>query len=283
MPTPLLRIVNWQAHFENNRTRELKRVSWVPIPNRQDGSGYCALLDHPDGPAHFGTWIALLEVASKCGDTAPSRGTLAKHVNGHSEPLSTADLARMTRIPKSVIEAAVVRLCEIGWLEQIPQEGATIPQEGAPRASRARAHVRREWNGTEGNGTEGNDPVPTEPLSRTKRDRSADLNAIFDHYRSYHPRARPGDKERRLALARLDEGYSPQDLIAAIDGNHRDPHCCGQNDRGAEYHDLALILRDSSHVARYIATPTNHVPASVADPQTVDALRRFVEKGDPHA
>jgi hypothetical protein len=69
----MLRIVDWELHFENNRTKELKRLTWVPFPNRHDGDGYTELLDHPDGAAHYGAWCAMVQVASKCDP----RGTLS--------------------------------------------------------------------------------------------------------------------------------------------------------------------------------------------------------------
>jgi len=101
-------------------------------------------------------------------------------------------------------------------------------------------------------------PVPSEPRPAG----AGPTDAVLAHYRSFHPRARPGDKERRLIQARLKDGWSAEDLCGAIDGNHRDPHCCGQNDRGTVYHDLGLIFRDSSHVQRYLDVPTNgHVPS----------------------
>ena len=41
------RIRDWQRHFENNRTRELKVMAWVPVPNKMDGDGYTELVTHP--------------------------------------------------------------------------------------------------------------------------------------------------------------------------------------------------------------------------------------------
>ncbi len=66
-------IANWDANFENNRTRELKKLAWVPIPNRMDGSSYRELVEHPNGAAHFGVWIGLVEIASTCDPRGQSR------------------------------------------------------------------------------------------------------------------------------------------------------------------------------------------------------------------
>jgi hypothetical protein len=48
----LLRVRDWDAVYENNRSREYKKLKWVPIPNRMDGDGYTELVDHQNGAAH---------------------------------------------------------------------------------------------------------------------------------------------------------------------------------------------------------------------------------------
>lgn len=94
---------------------------------------------------------------------------------------------------------------------------------------------------------------PSAPLATLSRDELAgDVSRVIEHYRSLHPRARPGDAERKKIRARLKEGYSPEDLCRAIDGQHATPHNQGHNDRGQTYLSLELAMRDSSHVARYI-------------------------------
>lgn len=90
--------------------------------------------------------------------------------------------------------------------------------------------------------------APEPPPART----TAAVNAVVEAYRLHHPRARPGEKERRKIAARLAEGYSAEDLIAAVDGCHRSPWHCGENPEGKTYQSLDLIVRDSSHVASFI-------------------------------
>jgi uncharacterized protein YdaU (DUF1376 family) len=79
------------------------------------------------------------------------------------------------------------------------------------------------------------------------------VREVFSHYRTYHPRAFPSpvpaSREWRCIVARMREGSTVDDLRTAIDGYHRSPHHCGQNDRGTKYQDLGLIVRDGSHVA----------------------------------
>lgn len=152
----MLRIVDWELHFENNRTKELKKLTWVPFPNRHDGDGYTELLDHPDGAAHYGAWCAMVQVASKC----EPRGTLSRD---GARPHTAGSLARMTKIPEPILRDAIKRLVSpIKWLETIPdppitEELTEIPQEGATSSQKDASRVRAsEWKGMEGNGTEGN-------------------------------------------------------------------------------------------------------------------------------
>jgi hypothetical protein len=176
------RIAGWKKHFENNRTRELKKMEWVPLPNRMDDAGYVELLDHRDGAAHFGAWVALVEIASRCRE----RGSLTRD---GSKAHTYNSLARISRIPEELFRAAIPRLMEMGWLElsedvpsvreftntllqqkaygEIPQEGAEIPQEGAVDPHEQTAATPQEGavlprarlgKGMEGNGTE--DTIP---------------------------------------------------------------------------------------------------------------------------
>jgi hypothetical protein len=150
----VLRITDWDKHFENNRTRELKRLDWIPFPNKHDGDGYSELLDHPDGAAHYGCWCVIVQVASKCDE----RGTLLRD---GARPHTAASLARMTRFPADLMAAAIRRLIEIGWLE-LNQYGATDTEEVAagcdiPAPDCGKAPM--EWKGMEGNGREENTPL----------------------------------------------------------------------------------------------------------------------------
>ncbi len=38
--TARYRVRDWGVHFENSRSRDYKKLDWVPIPNKHDGKGY---------------------------------------------------------------------------------------------------------------------------------------------------------------------------------------------------------------------------------------------------
>ena len=118
MTSPLYRIADWDKHFENNRSRVLQRLLWVPIPNKQDGDGYIELVeDHPNGAAHYGAWCAIVLVASKC----EPRGTLQRE---EGVPHTPKTLSRKCRIDPDVLGEALPRLVKIGWVEEIRHLGA---------------------------------------------------------------------------------------------------------------------------------------------------------------
>ena len=103
---------------------------------------------------------------------------------------------------------------------------------------------------------------------------------ICEHYKTHHPTARPGDKERKLIRDRLKEGYTVDDLKRAIDGCHRTPHNLGDNERGTKYLSLSLIMRSSSHVIRFLENADNPIPViRKGSSQNFDAKR--TDNGDP--
>jgi hypothetical protein len=193
------RIKDWNEHFENNRTRDLKRMAWVPMPNKMDGDGYTELLDHPNGAAHFGVWVAIVEIASRCGlspvdyDAAGRCGKTAGECEGHAgarirrgtlvrdngKPHDFNSIFRLSRMPIEILKEVIPRLISLGWLEEIPlssileSDSYNKPQEGAGKSqelanvphegeflTRARGTER---NGTERNGIERNRNTPPTP------------------------------------------------------------------------------------------------------------------------
>lgn len=187
------RIVDWIKNFENNRTRELVSLSWVPIPNKMDGDGYTELVDHEDGSAHLGAWLAIVQIASKCNprgtlfrDPAPPCGDVRDGLEVDRTRLRAHDfktLARVSRLKEGIFADAIPRLIDIGWIESVDMEGienkevTTIPQgsAGLPQGSAPRVRAPAGGRGMELNGMEGNkesvSDVPT-PVSVPKKEDS---------------------------------------------------------------------------------------------------------------
>lgn len=122
------------------------------------------------------------------------------------------------------------------------------------------------------------------------------VSEVFEHWKTVlnHPRAILDSKRQRLIRSRLDEGFSVDDLKAAINGCKASPWHQGLNDRGQTYDDLALICRDASKVEQFIGYVNGHgragngradlAPFSPAARETILAGERILaemrEKGE---
>jgi len=102
-------ITGWDKHFENNRTRGIKNLLWVPVPNKQDGDGYTEIMADKNGAAVLGCWLACLELASRCDP----RGTLLR---GDGTPHDIPSISRITRVPEPVLRMALPVLINVGWV-----------------------------------------------------------------------------------------------------------------------------------------------------------------------
>lgn len=82
-------------------------------------------------------------------------------------------------------------------------------------------------------------------------------------------------KERdKLIKARLDEGYTVDQIKMAIYGCSVTPHNMGQNENGKRYDGIELICRSGSHVERFANNAQSSQPAQVgkAAQQTIDSI-----------
>jgi hypothetical protein len=57
------------------------------------------------------------------------------------------------------------------------------------------------------------------------------------------PQSKLTPKRKKAISGRLKEGYTVDEIRAAIDGCSRDPFSMGQNDRQTVYNDIELICR----------------------------------------
>lgn len=242
----LWRIRDWNEHYEGADSRKrVGSLTWLKLPVNLGGSGYLELVEAKEGPAHFGVWVALLELAATCR----SRGTLQR---SNGRPHDLASIARATRISEDLIGRALERLVSLGWVELNPAPDMGSENLPVPAATAADSGTREEG----------------EDIQKKKRGASAEAAAVgrvYAAYRAHRPRmpARPSEKNRSLIRARLKD-HPEAELLDAIEGNFVDPHCCGQTN-GKEYHDLGLILRDSEHVLRYGESLRKHGPGGAAN------------------
>jgi hypothetical protein len=98
------------------------------------------------------------------------------------------------------------------------------------------------------------------------------IMCVFAKYREKFPKRFPkvhsGLREWKLIRDRIvKDGRTPEDLCLAIDGFTADPWHQGKNDRGKQYLDLELFMRDEKHVAEGISLATK---PSIAPPRRID-------------
>lgn len=143
-------IRKWNEYFENNESRKIKNLSWIPMVNKHDGRGYRRVAALPNSVQVFCGWALMLQVASKM----PTRGVLCDDDGA----LTAADIAAKTGYPEAIFEAAFSALIrpEIKWLELIE---ANLPGD-SPGMSRS-AGVQ--GNRTEQKGRERQEREPERP------------------------------------------------------------------------------------------------------------------------
>jgi len=115
----IYQIKDWNERYENNRSRTVKDLSWVPIPNRHDGEAYSRLMLQKDAPIIFTVWILLLQVASRCHP----RGSL---LTSSGQPHNSESLSIKTRAKVEWFEKSLPFLVQIGWVSVSCQEGDSV-------------------------------------------------------------------------------------------------------------------------------------------------------------
>jgi len=114
MSDPIYKIIDWNIHFENNRSRSVENLRWVCVPNRHDGEGYSLIMEQDDAAELFAAWVLILQVASKC----QVRGSL---VRNDGTPLTAESLSIKTRADKAWFEKALNFFThKVKWLDCQP-------------------------------------------------------------------------------------------------------------------------------------------------------------------
>lgn len=289
----IYRIRNWDEHYECSDTKRIKTFSkYVPIPNRMDGSGYVRLLSQKNGPALYGAWVTLVAVASRCH----VRGTLT---HGDGSALDVETISLMTRIPVEVYQELIPLLLspKIGWMEVVDETGTCVDMPSACRVhaecmqSACRVHAectqveeKRVEESREEDRRLNTPPSPPGGETAGRASRQGEVLKVFEHYKTYHPRSypKPNSKsvEWRKILARLSEGFTPEDLCEAIDGCHVTPYNCGVNAQNRKFQSLELIVRDGSKVQQFMDAWHNRDGPVLTEKtqRTMSALDRYIER-----
>lgn len=101
---------------------------------------------------------------------------------------------------------------------------------------------------------------------------------VWAAYQAHHPAAKL-TKERATLIDRRLNDFDETMLVAAIEGNHRDPWCNGENTSGKEYHSLDLILRNADKVEQFANTAVNGTKPTSQAGRTLRLAQRLAEAG----
>jgi len=159
------RVKGWAAIYENNRSRTVKELRWVPVPNKFDGEGFKRVMQHDRASDIFAGFILLLQVASRC----QPRGTLIRD----GRPHDASSLALKTGGRREWFEIAleVLSAPEIGWLEvfEVP-DNQVIARDCHRPVSQPAADCHRPVSQVTMNGREGmeGDGMPPAKLSEAE-------------------------------------------------------------------------------------------------------------------
>ena len=148
-------IADWNTTFENDRSRTRDKCSFVCVPNKQHGMGFCRIMSEPDGASIYGIWHMILGACSQ--QSLPRDGWLTDDGESAGSPWGVEDLSLKFRRPQSEIERALQVLTSerIAWVvSHSPSTHAKVTAKSPPSHLEGKeGKERREGERREGNGT----------------------------------------------------------------------------------------------------------------------------------
>lgn len=237
-----LRVVNWETYQQYKD----RAPHWIKLHNRfLEDPGIAALPDHAKGQL-LGIWL----LASRLDNKIPGDAEfIGKRINA-TVPVELSLMLRM---------GFVEWTCECSEHRTSPYRVSEVRTEPYTEEKRREKEEKRGEESREQSGAD----AP---------------RAVFDHWREAmkHPEAKFTRKRLALVKARLSEGYTVDQLKAAIDGCRASPFHQGQNERATVYDDLELICRSGEKVEQFLQAgnpPTRAAPRSVKEQKGLDRLR----------
>jgi hypothetical protein len=272
----MLRVPDWSG-FQHYKDRT---PPWLKLPRRLiDDVNYHGL------SAEAAKCLMLIWIVAS--DTRSDDGRL---------PDSKA-LAFRLRVSQRDLELIVGELIIAGFLELVdneqnqthstapasaeqPASGALARPEQVARSEESREEGEREGEAeretdlplAEARSSAGADlfgaPPPAATKPARKVDRSSDIDAVNQHYVTHHPRAAKHlasttDEYKKIRARLEQDGFTVDDLKHAIDGCHKSPYHCGENAGGTKYQSLELIVRDRTHVQKFMEIADEHSRGAV--------------------
>lgn len=172
---------------------------------------------------------------------------------------SIETLCENSRLSRSAVKSALARLRADGSIVETGRRSSgtavfSIVMGGQNQAGSDSARADSGAGGSDSD-AQGPDPDPDPYRTTTTRQGLSNpdsVDAVFDYWRERcnHPTAKLTSDRRSKINARLRDGYTVDDLKAAVDGAAR---AAFVNDQGKRFDDLALICRNGEKLDSFIA------------------------------
>ena len=130
-------------------------------------------------------------------------------------------------------------------------------------------------------------PIDDKPEKNTQS-----ILTVFRHWQAEHnhPTAKLDQKRRKRINARLEEGFSPDELCKAISGAKYDAWIMGKNPSNRKYDGIETLLRDAAQVERLRDLVNNDHAKAVATGEysavtasNLENIQRWLEREDEGA
>jgi hypothetical protein len=134
---PLYQIVDYDEHFENNKSRVRDLCSFVCVPNKHGGTGLSNLLSEPDNLSIYGLWMLILQLCSR--QRRPRLGYLTADGKKDGRRLGAAELARTFRTSAAQVRRGFQVLVspEVSFMRLVDGEPESAESDGDCMGSRA--------------------------------------------------------------------------------------------------------------------------------------------------
>lgn len=210
----LLRIVNWNKHFENSRSRQRKQCYYCCLPSKTEGDGYIQLTESEHPAEVYTAWVSMaLIVSRQYIDTDKDEARDGTLITSTGVPHTAATLAIKSRFPEKIFKHAIPILITIGWLEVI--DGTKAPVD--PKKKKKKKAPPKK-----------NLPV------------FEDFIVIFN--KICETKYKGDQKAEGHFNARVNSGYTLAQMATAIDACHADDFHASKN---YKYLTPEYVLRDN--------------------------------------
>ena len=134
---------DWGVNFENDRSRQRAKCSFVCVPNKQHGMGFSRIMAEPDGAAIYGIWHCII---GACSQQLKRAGWLTDNGESAGSSWGAEDLALKFRRPVAEIERALTVLAsnKVNWLILHDHRVVTTDSPHCDLEEKRREEKRRE-------------------------------------------------------------------------------------------------------------------------------------------